>query len=350
MTKLRGLAFTLTLTCVLGTSACKKPEPDIPTFDPMDKILQAEGWKVSPSIVVSPGEKKPTPHHVQAITSGLHEVDFSTPPRGLISVDPSCKVENPDVGSEKYLILGHGEASFPLMENAHIPNLMTFDDDAVSKLAKAQAANMKRHGTRTSKSTSKIRGPNSVMEMKDIFITETSKTVHVALAGGGLYNFNMAPGVRLSGVVVYTNTGSAAVAGVPDHVPVNFVSETHKATRGCWTSIQTRPDESWSKHLHENGRAEARQTHWKRFENRVRKDIGTVPPENVVSVDFAGHYLIGPAPARYEDRLPYVAYARKSIRYMAADHAYFGLRQYSEDYAKRVLDQHYEAHLAGGKK
>lgn len=348
MTKLRGLAFTFALTCALASGACKKVEPDIPTFDPLDKIQLSEGWKTGRSIAVSPGAKKPTAHHVQAIASGLHEVDFDTPPTALTPVTPSCEVTNPGMGGGKYLIIGSGSARFPLMKRRNFPSLMTFDNDTVNKLAKAQATSMKNKGVRTTSGAGNIRLPTSNMPLTDVFVTETSKTVFIALAGDGLFNFNMAPGVRLSGVVVYTETGQTAVAGVPDHVPVSFVAKTHKATRSCWTRIQPRPDESWSKNMRNGPRFAALQPHWKTFERRVRKDIGTVPAENIISVNRADHFLIGPAPTRYEDRLPYAAFAGKSIRYIMTDHMRFGDAEDNKKYARDILDQYYEAHMTAG--
>lgn len=350
MTKLRGLALTFALTCALGSGACKKAEPDLPTFDPMDKITFSEGWKVGRSVAVSPGEKTPTAHHIQAIASGLHDVDFKTPPTAFIPVNPSCNVKNPGMGGGKYLIIGNGFTRFSLMKNPKVPRLMTFDNDVMNKLGQAQAAAMKSQGARYTSSQQRKAGPSSGMGITDVFVTETSETVHITLAGGGLYNFNMAPGVRLSGVVVYTNNDKAAVMGVPDHVPVSFVSKTHKDTRGCWTRIQARPDVSWSKSNQKGLRFDALKPHWKTFERRVRKDSGPVPAKNVISVSRAAHFLIGPAPTRYEDRLPYTAYAGKSVRYIAADNVRIGTLEENRAYARQVLDQYYEAHLAAGKK
>lgn len=96
-------------------------------------------------------------------------------------------------------------------------------------------------------------------------------------------------------------------------------------------------------------RFEALKPHWKNFEKRVRKDIGPIPSKNVVSLNRTNHVLIGPAPTRYEDRLPYVAFAGQKIRYMAADHAQFGSPVQNGTYARQVLDQYYEAHLKAGK-
>jgi len=349
MTKLRGLTVKFALTGALILGACTNAEPDLPTFDPLDRIRLSEGWKVGRSIAVSPGAKTPTAHHVQAISSGLHDVDFETPPIGLTSISPSCEVTNPGMGAGKYLVIGSGGVRFPLMKQPEVPGLMTFNNTAVNKLGKAQAETMKEKGVRVTGAMGDIRLPGSNMPMTDIFITETSNTVFLALAGGGLYNFNMAPGVRLSGVVIYSDKGQAGVVGVPDHVPVQFISKTHKATRGCWTRIQARPDESWSKNVRKGPRFDALKPHWQAFDRRIRKDIGVVPAENTVSVNRTDHVLIGPAPTRYEDRLPYVAFAGKTIRYMAADHAQFGSREQNKTYARQVLDQYYEAHLAADK-
>lgn len=350
MTKLRGTAFTFALMSALTAGACKKSEPELPTFDPMDKVQLSEGWKVGRSVAVSPGAETPTPHHVQAIASGLHEIDFETPPTALTPVTPSCAVKNPGMGGGKYLIIGSGANRFPLMKGTDVPSMMTFENKALNKLGKAQADTMKTKGVRTTSGMGNIALPLSNMGITDVFITETSETVFLALAGDGLYNFNMAPSVRLSGVVVYSETGQAAVAGVPDHVSVDFVSKTHKATKGCWTRIQPRPDKSWSKNVQKGPRFDALKPHWRKFNNRVRKDIGLVPPENVISVNRADHFLIGPAPTRYEDRLPYTAYAGKSVRFVAADHARFGSSEDNKAYARSVLDQYYEAHLSGGAK
>lgn len=349
MTILRGIAITLVMSSTLTLTACKKEEPDLPTTDPMDKVRGGEGWKVPRLIAVSPGEQKPTAHHVQSISSGLHDVDLETPPLALVPINPSCIVKNPGMGGKKYLIIGRGNTSFSLMKKPKIPRLMTFNNDALNKLGQAQAASMKSQGVRRTSAMKKVGVSASSMGITDVFVTETSKPVYLALAGGGLYNFNLAPGVALSGIVIYTATGQAAVAGVPDHVPVNFVSKTHKATRGCWTRVQPRPDDSWSRNSRNGLRFNALKPHWKEFKRRVQKDIGMVPPENVISVSSSNHFLIGPPPTRYEDRLPYSAYAGKTIRYMAADQARMGTYEENKDYVRQVVDQYYEAHMKAGK-
>jgi len=300
----------------------------------MDKVQQGEGWKVERAIAVSPGKDKPTAHHVQTIASGLHDIDFKSHPTALIPVEPSCNVTSPDVNDSVYLILGDGRAQFPLMKKAEIPGLITFTNQSVNALAKAQAMNTIEHGTRKKAFDSRITTPASTMSMKDVFITETSAPLVIALAGGGLYNFHLAPGAEIAGVVVYTgktgynNSPHAAVAGV----------------------VQTRPDKSWSKRLQHNGRYEAVMPFWKSFFKRATNDLDYIPEENVISVSRAGHFLIGPPPARYEDRIPYVAFGGKTIHYSAAENVNFGTRDQNRDFARSVLDPYYEAHLAEAKK
>ena len=345
----RRLAFISALGCAFAAGGCKKSEPDLPTFDPLDKVQQREGWQTGRSIAVSTGPNILQAHHVQAIASGLHDVDYATPPKNLIPVEPSCKVKHPGMGGKKYLIIGNGYTKFPLMKDAEPPMLTTFDSDVVKKTAQLQAASMKSQGTRNTKSNGALKSATTSMQMTDIFITETSKPVFIALAEGGLYNFNMAPGVRLSGVVVYSETDKAAVVGVPEHVPVDFVSKTHKSTRECWTRIQPRPDKTWAKRLNDGPRYKALMPHWKAFQRRVRKDIGTVSDENIISVYSADHFLIGPAPTRYEDRLPYTAFAGKSVRYLNADHVNVGTNKENQAYAETILDRYYEAYMRAGK-
>lgn len=349
MTNMRGRIAALLMVSAAALSACTREEPELPTFDPLDKISYSEGWSVGRAIAVSPGADAPTAHHVQTIASGLHDIDFKTPPTSLIPVKPSCSVTHPGMGGGKYLVLGGGSADYPLLtKDVKISGLMTFNDDVLNKIGQAKAY-AKKQGTSTTAATRKMKFPSSKMAMKDVFITETSESIVIALAGGGLYNFHIKPGVQLAGVVVYSKTDDAAVAGVPDHVPVEFISKINPATRSCWTRIQARPDKSWSKSkrrsLGGTSRFEALKPHWKTFQRRVRKDIGNVPDKNIISVDYAGHFLIGPAPVRYEDRIPYVAFAGKSIRYLAADQARFGTREDNQDYVREVVDQYYKAHL-----
>jgi len=358
MTFSRHVNFALSaITCGFILSSCAKTEPDIPTFDPLDRVQPAEGWKVDRAIAVSPGKDMPTAHHVQAVASGLHDIDFETPPTALTPITPSCNVTRPSTNSGKYLIIGQGGgAHYPLMKKAKVPSLVTFSNKATSKLAKTQAEYSLKSGLRSKHADGDIPLPARNMAVKDVFITETSEPVAVAIASGGLFNFHLAPGVRLTGVVVYTGetaynqNGQAAVAGVPAGVPVNFISQAHPATKGCWTRVQARPDKSWSKRKQNDKRFKALEPHWKTFYKRVRKDIGDVPQKNVLSVRSAGHYLIGPAPAKYEDRIPYIAYSGKTIQYAANDHVQFGTYDQNKDFARKILDQHYQAHMKAGAK
>jgi len=152
----------------------------------MDRVQKQEGWKVEREIAVSPGLDQPVAHHVRAIASGMHNIDFETPPTAMIPVTPSCNVSQPDVSAGKYLIVADGWAHFPLMKNVEVPSLMTFSNEAVNALGKAQAEHMIEKGQRKKPFSSHIGIPSSNMGMKDVFITETSESVVVALAGGGL--------------------------------------------------------------------------------------------------------------------------------------------------------------------
>jgi len=348
--------FTVTVASALILAACAKTEPDIPTFDPMDKVSSHWGWKVEQSIAVSPGKDKPSVHHLQAITSGLHDVDFETPPTAFVPVTPSCKVNKPDISSGKYLVIGGGWTSFPLMKKVAVTGVTTFDNKTASAIARKQAKNMLENGTRKGAFGPGIPNPGSNLAMKDVFVTETSESVFIALASGGLYNFHLVPGAQLSGVVVYTGetgynkTSQVAVAGVPDGVPVHFISQTHKATKNCWTRIQIRPDQTWRKRNSIQDRADAIRPYWKAFFKRVKKDVGFIKEEDVISVSKAAHFLIGPAPTRYEDRIPYTALGGKTIHYSEADHINFGTQEQNSDFAIAVVDQFYEAHLEAMRK
>jgi len=156
MTKLRANALSLALISTVILSGCGKSEPDIPTFDPMDKVQPQEGWKVERAIAVSPGKDKPVAHHVQSIASGLHDIDFKSPPASMTSVTPSCDFARPDVNSEKYLIVGDGWAQYPLMKNTDVPRLLTITGDAANGVAKKQVQNMIEHGTRKNISRSDV--------------------------------------------------------------------------------------------------------------------------------------------------------------------------------------------------
>ena len=358
MTFSRHVNFALSaITCGFILSSCAKTEPDIPTFDPLDRVQPAEGWKVDRAIAVSPGKDMPTAHHVQAVASGLHDIDFETPPTALTPITPSCNVTKPSTNSGKYLIVGQGGgAQFPLMKNVEVPSLVTFSKKSTSKLAKTQAEYSLKTGLRSKSADGDVPLPARNMAIKDVFITETSEPVAVAIAGGGLYNFHLASGVRLTGVIVYTGetaynqNGQAAVAGVPAGVPVNFISQAHPATKGCWTRVQARPDKSWSKKKQNGKRFKALEPHWKTFYRRVRKDFGDIPQKNVLSVRGAGHYLIGPAPTTYEARIPYVAFSGKTIQYVENDFIQFGTREQNKAFARQALDQYYEAHMNAGSK
>nr|AID57591.1 hypothetical protein [uncultured bacterium] len=356
MTYLRGRSAVLAaISFGIILSGCAKAEPDLPTSNPKDEIRLSEGWKVGRGIAVSPGKDEPKAHHVQAITSGWHDIDFETPPASLTAVKPSCDVYDPGMGGGKYLLLAGGGkfsgpgAKFPLMKNLEVPGLMAFSDKLASDWARNQAENMIEKGRRKHSRQWDFDQPHTKMVMRDVFITNNSESLNLALAGGGMYNFHMAPGVVLSSIVVYSYGEGAAVAGVPDHVPVSFVSKAHQATKRCWTRIQARPDKSWRRAKSEardkRSRYNAVMPHWKEFQKRVSRDIGKVPEENVVSVNYTGNFLIGPPPTRYEDRIPYVAFGGKPIRYMTADHVRFGTGDDNWEYLRSVVDQYYDAFL-----
>ena len=176
MMQIRFLALTLTIASTLATG-CKKDEPDIPTFDPLDSVQPQEGWKVGRSIAVSKGPDILKAHHVQSIASGLHDVDFKTPPKAFIPIEPSCNIKRPGTNTSKYIIIGNGQAKFPLLKRPEPTGLITFDNKTANKHAKLQAINTKTKGVRTTNVTGKYSMPSSNMAMTEIFVTSTSKEV-----------------------------------------------------------------------------------------------------------------------------------------------------------------------------
>ena len=321
---------------VLG--ACEKSEPPIPATDPMQKVDRREGWRVGKGVAIGLNDGQLKAHHIQAIASNLHDIDFDTPPASLLPVPARCTVARPDPSAQRFLVIGTGRSSFPLMKNTSPPGLSTIQAAHIRFNADFVANNRVREGMNRHASHGRTMG------IRDIFVTEPGP-VHLTIASpslgltGTTHNIIAGPDTQIVGVAVYTTAGSSSVMGVSADTPVSFVSEANAATERCWTRMQARPDDSWAKGAagRNNARRKALAPHWKASLRRVSKDVGRIDNDNVVSFNSAGHILIGPAPTTYETRLPYRAFAEQTVHFMASDYVNFGDREANDELRARII-------------
>lgn len=351
MVVLRRRVGALAMLAALGACA-EAAEPNIPTWNPHDKVQASEGWKVRAGIAVSPGEDYPTAHHWQAVAAGTHAINFDTPPASINPVTPTCKAARAEPGSKRYLVVGQGASDYPLIKGgkSRVPVPYSFSEADVDMAVDRHMAH--------DHSQSVLRfagvGPDGharkdvTMLVRDVVVTDLAPSLHLVLAStsGGLWNLELAPGVTVDGVTVYSGDDTVGVAGLSPDTPIRFVTAEHTQTQRCFTRIQARPDESWS--LNQEARHAALKPVWRKFFGQVKREVGSIRPENVLSVDYAGHFLLGPAPTTYEGRVPYQGLAGKHIHVAANDHLGMTTLEQSMDVQRAAFEARLAERSGGG--
>ena len=341
VTKPPVLLALAALLCACAAETGPLPEPPVPTTDPRDHIrLGMDSWKAEKNIALASGDRRVRAVHAQTVFSGLHTVDFRTPPAAFVAVKPSCDLPKAEGDGPRYMVVGNGATSHALTrlspkERAQDrPYLHMVTQDVVGDHAKDARENHTRDGVL----------PPTETSLRDIAVTDTSGPVHIVLGvpHGIVQNFVLAPGVEVASVYVYSDTGKVGVAGLPADTPVHFILRDHGATRHCHVRTVERPDTKRRDAYAD--RAETLEPVWRTFRARAERHVGRIPEDHIVSGSSFAHALLGPAPDTYEARLPYRALAGKTVIHPEAYHVEFG----NGDAARRVLDAVVKAELGVG--
>ena len=357
MTSIKTNILTVLSLSALTLSACgEKKEPKLPTFDPMTKVKQKnQGYSISGNIAV---DSNNTFYHSEHLLTNYYNFDAALPPASLTAVEPSCNPAKAKPSDDVHVIIARGGRSGNKLANIEQPSLITFANKDVENIAKDRAEKYIKTQTFKAITQSYDNWPKT-MSQKDIIITESAQPVYIVIAGRWptLYNFTIAPYAKVAGVMVYSDEGASAVAGLNPSIPVNFQSAKSPQTKRCWVRTENKPDETWRNHkqaMRLTGRSKstspyhALKPHYRKFASKIRKDVGSFTDSELINVQSGSYFLIGPAPTLLEQRIPYSPVAGSHIKYLKADQVNFGMRKDTESYAYDIIHSRTEQILQGG--
>jgi len=358
MKNIKSILATSLILVVSGLTACgEEKEPPLPTFDPQEKVRQrGQGYAVDGTIAVDGSNNF---FHMEHMVSSYYNIDTSLPAASLTPVKPSCSGTQAAATDSVHVIIARSGGRAKRLADIKQPSLMTFSNDKLEATAQERA--QKYIETQTFKGIGQnYSGWSRIMSQKDIVITEGRKPVYVVLAGRypTLYNFTVAPYAKVSGVLVYSDEPHAAVAGLDPSVPVHFQSAESPATKSCWVRTENKPDETWREHkkamrmkpgsqASRTSRYHALKPIYNKFAAKVRKDAGSFTDSRLINVESGSYFLIGPAPTRLEQRIPYSPVSGSHIKFLENDEVQFGMRENLTNQAKNILHARTQKILEG---
>ena len=169
------------------------------------------------------------------------------------------------------------------------------------------------------------------MNLVDVFVTETSKPVYLALSAGGsiIWNVQAAEGVEISRIVVIGENGTGLAFDDPA-VPVESVR--------CGPAAWKEPRPHWKMMEREENRPGALdplRDNYRTYARWFKREFGVWDTHNLVEADQANHVLVGPVPEP-DERIRYKSLDGREVRLAqagpvfmstpsAAKEAYIGL-------------------------
>jgi len=283
-------------------------------------------------------------HWLQEYVTGYSVPSDGDAPASIrpIALASGCALPKPVAGALLAQVVtghGNGRSSFYAMDAKDV-------DDMGRQLAA-----MVRGNRNPSIMLSKTDGRLSRI---DVVVTESSKPVHLVLASrtGALWNVQAAAGARLSGVTLISETSMAAVANLPQGVPM--VALTGAAAKQCGAMPAVEPVQEYPglkmqifKAAEPEKALSKANAAWAAYNRFFTKTFGQNMGEVSVGTNALYHAAIGPAPAKPEDRVAYRGLAGATLYVTPAALAFYG----SEGaYAKARRDAAIQAasRLTGG--
>ncbi len=339
------LQFTMG-TLALCLSACgEKKEPPLPKSTPQSHAnKRAQGYDINGSVAV---DRDNNFHHMQRLVSDYYNYDLNLPPASIRHVAPSCNGRKSTAEETVHVVIARNGGVREGLRKEELPSLMLITNLVVDEIAKDRAAKYIKTGTFNGVGQKYKNWPQK-MNRKEVVITESKNPVYVVLVTRWptLYNFTLAPNVKVSGVMVYSDARQSAVAGLDPSTPVRFLTGDNPATKKCWVRPENKPDSTWTgykkaKRLKRSQFGSSRyhllNDVYKKFAAKIKSDVGRFSDSNLISVHGGAYFLIGPEPRTLEERIKYSPVAGSHIIVTESDDVQLGLKKDLENYAYEII-------------
>jgi hypothetical protein len=295
------------LLLMAGADALRGCQEQLPKGD-AQRLLSTgrEGLRAENRIAVDLGLKA---HFVQHLVSGF-EHDTRAQPKSVsfVAEIPNCVFPAPIEGSKIVFLTAQRGGADTMVH--------TFSEADVRSAAQQYVEDWRKVGR---EQPIAIPSGHKPLSQINVVVTDTSQPLHLVLGyPQALYNFQIAPGVTISGVSMIA-LHEGAVANLPESVPLHVMR--HTTVDRCEALPYLRPTPDWQLHrlarqspgnfrepLATRGRLHTR------FDAFFRRSFGQGSEVNMIGGEDIGNVLIGRPPASLEQRLPYRSVSTAQLR------------------------------------
>lgn len=313
--------FVPLLACAaFSLAACTADDP-IPDGDPNSQVRGDRfGENHYDTIAVGPNNQK---FWAKALMTGYVHPTWGDVP-GKVEPLPrnsGCKFPPMKAGAKPALV----GVSSPQIKST----IYSIEPENVRKRAETHLAIWARDGKEPAMWRSAT--DDDVFKVANVVVTDTSAPVHLVLSGGNkvLWNIHAAEGVTFSGVNIVDQTNLAAIANLPDGVPVTAM--TGALTKNCNALAFRAPNANWSTVERAKTRTDemtqgivtSRQTYYANFNGWFKSNYGVGSESVVVSAEQGTNFLVGPAPAP-DKRVAYKSLRGSNVKITSGGTLVFG--------------------------
>ncbi len=290
------LKYGLIILLVSASLGCSE---DLPKGDPSSSVTTGRfGLRTDSGIAVGFDMK---PHFLKMLVSGYAPIDEAKP-KSVESVDEmqNCIFPRPDSLSKIYLLSSHNHRTHA--------GVYTFGQNSVQEQAQKYVNEWRSNGYEPRPPTET---DNHRMEVTNVIVTDTAQPVHIVLGSHSkvIYNFHVAPGVKISGVSLISASNSG-VANLPKDVPLTVMPPVMALS--CNAIPRHKPQPHWQlAKLAKDGEDFAKKglerhlESYRRFSRYFQTNFGVESETRMIGGETISHFLVGPAPSNLASRVPY---------------------------------------------
>lgn len=276
---------------LVALTACSEENTPIPKYQPKKPMTKAMGYHYPANVVAS---QEYEPFWVQYLANKYEKPSKINMPKEIRTVEglAGCSFSRPDKGA--YLVNVH------IDDSRYEPSVYTYNNDAIKKSIKKLMEHYKATGETESFNYTHYRNLN----VTDVFVTETSKPVHLVLAGlDKIWNIQAHENAAIKKVYVI-GEGAAGVANLAEGTQIEFLNG--KQLKKCGIVPTREPRDHWD--LVTNKHYEYVEKHkglYKVYDKWYRETFDAYTHENQIRAAATGHVLVGPFITDLKQRIPY---------------------------------------------
>jgi hypothetical protein len=320
----QSTAVGLLLLSLMGCSE------ELPKGDPATHVSTSRfGLRTDSGIVVGFDMKA---HFLQMLVSGYKPVEAEKPAAvEMVSEMPNCIFPRPDTGAKIYFLSSRGH----YLKTA----IYTFGLAALQEQAHSFVKEWRANGYEPRPAVGVYNEP---VALTNVVVTDTSQPLHIVLGGMSrvIYNFQIAPGVKITGVSLLAASHSG-VANLPTDIPLAVLGPTNVSS--CNALPHHKPQSHWqlavlARERDANAQTALNRLHdvHKRFSSYFQSNFGVDSESRMIGGEGISNYLVGLAPNDLKLRVPYKSLHGATVRMTRPEKIFIGSHS---EYLTRFRDE-----------